>query len=86
MCPDVSCLCMYPYDGLETLRGGKGWPVSKVEKVVVLKPLRQVGEVDDLPGLELVPDGNGELFGLLGSVHHQLSDGEVAELFFNLVV
>ena len=52
--------------------------MPKVEEVVVLEPLGQVGEVDHLPGLELVPDGDGELLGLLGRVHHHLGDGEVA--------
>ena len=48
MGPNVSRLCVDPNDGLKAFWSGQRGPVAKVKKVVVLKPLWQVWEVDDL--------------------------------------
>ena len=71
MCPDVSRFRVDPRDGLEALDGRERRAVPKVEEVVVLEPLRQPREVHHFPGLQLVPNGDRKLLGLLrGVVHH----------------
>ena len=71
MGPNVSGFCVNSSDGFEALYRGQGGPMTEVQEIVVLQPLRKTRKMHHFPGLELVPDRNGELLGLLrGVVHH----------------
>ena len=48
MRPDVARLGVNAADGLETFDGGQRGSMSEMEEIIILQPLRQTAEVNDL--------------------------------------
>lgn len=74
MCPNVPRLGMNSDNRLETFTGRQRRPVTEMQEIVILQPLRQVSEMNDLPRLQLVPHGDGELLRLFGRIVHHAPD------------